>query len=336
MKNPTKQSNTMKKFRYPLLFAVSVLALLLYSCSAENPGATSAFKGLQQDALNSITQNFHFNANVGEIVLTSAKGVTIFFDSNSFTLNGNPVTGQIDLKFIEIFDDATMLTTGMHTMGLMPDGKHAVMSSAGEFYINATKNGHQLELTNEIQLVFSSSLTDNVGGNPDMTLWNFTEEDTVWAPEQDIAIGTGGVILGNEEFPNGTNNHHYHAYVDHFGWTNVDCFYNDPRPKTTILASVPEGYNNENSAIYLHYDGQGNALALLDTYDSETALFSEHYGQIPIGLVCHVIFVTEDNGQWRYAIKPATITAGAVHSFTLGETTTGTEAQLTAAITALP
>jgi hypothetical protein len=64
---------------------------------------------------------------------------------------------------------------------------------------------------------------------------------------------------------------------------------------------APEGYDNTNSAIYLSYDGEGtNALAKLDTFTA--GLFSEHYGQ-PLGLACHIIFVTEENGQWKYAIR---------------------------------
>ena len=86
----------------------------------------------------------------------------------------------------------------------------------------------------------------------------------------------------------------------------------------------------------MSYDGEGqNALAKLDTYDSVTGLFSEHYGQIPIGLECHVIFATEDNGQWRYAIKGVTVAANDSYTFTLAETMLGTEAQLIAAINAI-
>ena len=128
----------------------------------------------------------------------------------------------------------------------------------------------------------------------------------------------------------------YYPLLNNFGWTNVDRFYSDPNPKTTILVSAPTGYGNQNSAVYLHYDGLGNGLAQLDTYDDDTDLFSEHYGQVPIGLACHIIFITEDNGQWRYAIKSVTITANAIYSFTLSETVVGSETQLIAAINTLP
>ena len=160
-----------------------------------------------------------------------------------------------------------------------------------------------------------------------MTLWNLVENDSVWAVAETEQLGQNGVFIEGPA---------YYAFVGNFGWTNVDCFYNDLRPKTTILVSVPEGYDNLNSAVYLHYDGNGNALAKLDTYDNVTELFSEHYGQIPIGLNCHIIFATEENGKPRYAIKQVTISEGAVYNFTLSETTVVTQAQLTAAINALP
>ena len=94
----------------------------------------------------------------------------------------------------------------------------------------------------------------------------------------------------------------YYGLLQGFGWSNVDRFYSDPRPKTLIQVQAPIGYNFTNSAVYLSYNGEDSGLAALDTYDGTLNLFSEHYGQIPIGLECHVIFVTEDNGIWRYAI----------------------------------
>ena len=329
MKNKTNPF-IVKKILLPV-FAIFTLVLLFSRCANDSNGTSTEtnFSKLKGKALSSITQNFHFNAGSGYVSFTTIKGVNISFNSDDLTLNGNPVSGQIVLKVIEIFDGATMLTTGMHTMGLMSDGNHAVMTSGGEFYINATKNDHQLAIDSSISLQIPTALTEgDNGGNPDMTLWNFAEEDTVWVQQVTEIVNGNGVFMDGQET--------YVAYFNHFGWTNVDCFYDDPRPKTTILASVPAGYNAQNSSIYLHYDGKGNVLALLDSYDSTTGLFSEHYGQIPIGLVCHVIFTTEDNGKWRYAIKATTIAAGDIYNFTTAETTVGTQAQMIAAIDALP
>jgi hypothetical protein len=177
----------------------------------------------------------------------------------------------------------------------------------------------------------TATLTDGIDNA--MTLWTGIidpADELAWREAKGDAAGTNGGKGGVQ----GEGNNYYVTFGN-FGWTNVDRFYSDPRPKTTILADAPEGYDNTNSAIYLSYDGEGqNALAKLDTYTA-AGLFSEHYGQIPIGLACHVIFVTEDNGQWRYAIKAVTVAANDVYTFTLAETTVGSEAQLVAAINAI-
>jgi len=309
-----------------------LLGILVASCSKNDDGdspdyvpSASAFAALREEALD--TQTFTFNAEDGATTFTTANGVQFTINGNCLTQNGNPITGQVVVEYPELFNPGTMLVTNKPTMGRMPNGDMSLLISGGEFYINATKNGQQLAISCPMQVIIPANLTG--GADTGMSLWDGTidEDGNLEWDEQDRANGENGVFV---EGPN------YYAYFSSFGWTNVDRFYSDPRPKTTILAEAPTGYNFENSAIYLHYDGEGSSLAKLDTFNPTTNQFSEHYGQIPVGLECHVIFVTEDNSQWRYAIKSVTIAANDVYVFTLAETTVGTEAQLIAAINALP
>jgi hypothetical protein len=312
-----------------LLFLATIS---LMSCDNEDSATiqipTAAnFIAIKEQGIKKNTQNFTATAGAGLITLTSAKGVTIKINGDCLTKNGNPATGAIAIEFVELFDKGNMLITDKPTMGIMPNGDHSLLISGGEFFIKATQGGIALATTCNISLVVPASLTDPI--DPAMTLWNGiidTKGDLAWQDARDANGGKGGV------FAEGNN---YYVTFGNFGWTNVDKFYSDPRPRTTILADAPDGYDNTNSAIYLSYDGEGqNALAKLDTYTA-AGLFSEHYGQIPIGLACHVIFATEDNGQWRYAIKAVTVAANDVYTFTIGETTLGTEAQLVAAINAI-
>lgn len=325
----------MKNLR--ILF-LATAAILFANCSNDDNGnfpqdnvpSTQEFNAIRQVALDNITQNFQIETSDGITTLTSDNGVEIDIDANCLTLNGNAAVGTIDIEYVEVFDGGQMLVTDKTTMGKMPNGDMAMLISGGEFFINATQNGQQLELTCGMNLRIPADLTapDN-----DMTLWNgVIDEDGNLDWEEEDPTGNGGVFLEAGTAGGGT----YYAYFDSFGWTNVDKFYNYTGLKTQILASVPAGYNFGNCAIYLHYDGEGNALAKLDTYDTATGLFSEHYGQIPVGLNCHIIFATEDNGQWRYAIKAVTIAENAVYNFTLAETTLASEAQVIAAINALP
>lgn len=294
------------------------------------PPSATEFATIRDNALAGKTQHFTATAGTGAITLTSAKGVKININGNCLTKAGNAVTGAIDIEYVELFDKGDMLVTNKPTMGLMPDGKKNLLISGGEFFIKATQGGQELATTCTINLVVPTNLTG--GLDNEMTLWigNIDEDDNlVWREAKGDGDGAGGKGGVQGEANN------YYVTFGNFGWANVDKFYNDPRPKTTILVDAPEGYDNDNCSIYLSYDGEGqNALAKLDTYTA-AGLFSEHYGQIPVGLACHIIFATEDNGQWRYAIKGVTTTADTVYTFTLAETTVGSEAQLVAAINAI-
>lgn len=316
------------------IFGILFLSILFTSCQTSDDSDTITsnpvpsaqdFSNIRQQALENQTQNFQFDGSDGNITLTSTKGVQININTNCLTLNGNPVTGTIDLEYVELFKKGNMLSTNKPTMGTLPNGDKAMLLSGGEFFLEATQNGAAIDINCNMQLVVPSSLTG--GADPAMTLWNGTidsEDNLTWNEVEDVT-GQGGVFVEGGE---------YYAFLETFGWTNIDRFYNDPRPKTLIQAQAPDGYNYTNSAIYLSYDGEDSGLASLDTY--EAGLFSEHYGQIPIGLECHVIFATEDNGTWRYAIKAVTIEANDIITFTLGETTLATEAEFIDIINALP
>ncbi|MEL0643785.1 hypothetical protein V6251_05285 [Olleya sp. Ti.3.14] len=321
------------------IFGTVLMTLtLLTSCETKDDGdndfdnaidiaTAQEFKNIKDTALANLTQNFTFNADDGNITLTSANGVQININGNCLTLSGNPVTGQVQLEYVELFEKGNMLTTNKPTMGTLPNGDKTLLISGGEFFIEATQNGSALDTTCGLQLIIPASLTG--GADPLMSLWEgeIDAEDNLTWDEVDNATGQGGVFVEGSE---------YYGLLQGFGWSNVDRFYSDPRPKTLIQVQAPIGYNFTNSAVYLSYDGEDSGLAALDTYDGTLNLFSEHYGQIPIGLECHVIFVTEDNGVWRYAIKPVTIVANDIITFTMDDTTTGTEATLTALINGLP
>ncbi|MFL9831128.1 hypothetical protein ABS764_09735 [Flavobacterium sp. ST-87] len=311
------------------LAAISFISCDDSDDNQQMPATAAEFANVRQAALDKMVQEFTINAEDGATTLTSENGVKITLNGNCLTKDGNPVTGAVKIEYVEIFNKGNMLVTNKPTMGIMPDGKRNLLISGGEFFIKASQNGKELATTCNISLQVPTDLTGGVDNT--MTLWNGIIDDEgnlAWedARKADGNGGKGGVEAGQNT---------YYVSFGNFGWTNVDRFYSDPRPKTTILADAPEGYDNINSSIYLSYDGEGNnALAKLDTHTAE-GLFSEHYGQIPVGLECHVIFVTEDNGMWRYAIKGVTVQANDVYTFTMGETTVGTEAQLIAAINAI-
>lgn len=293
----------------------------------EGPTAQE-FKDIRDEALQDLVQTAQFNAEDG-IAFTSSNGAVLNISAGCLQLNGNPATGAAELTFVEAYDKADMLTANKATMGVMPNNDMGILVSGGEFYINVKQNGAQLDPGCGLSLVIPAGLTGGV--DPDMKLWdgNMAADGTiVWEEDEGGANGQDNGVFGD--------GNEYYSYFDQFGWTNVDRFYNDPRPKTTLQVKIPNGYDDANSAVYLSYDGEPNALAQLDTFDHATSIFSEHYGQIPVGLEMHVIFVTEENGQWKWGIKGVTVAANDIYVFTAADLVTGTKAQLVAAIQALP
>lgn len=252
-------------------------------------------------------QHFSITASTGGTV-TGAQGTRIEFGANSFlTESGAAVSGTVDIQLIEIYDRASMLLTKRGTNGKTDDGKISTLISGGEFYVNATQNNDTLKLKSGFTII---APTDNTGGiQEQMKLFDGVLEcegdncNLVWE-ELDR-----GVQVGEIEGTPGTGNWKtaYYAFQSKFGWTNIDKWYNDPRPKTTIFVDVPEGFDNTNCTVFLAYEGETTALASFDKYDQDKKMFTEHYGLIPVGLNVHFIFVSIIEDEVHYAIQSAKI-----------------------------
>ncbi|CAM1340115.1 hypothetical protein [Tenacibaculum aestuarii] len=325
-----------------LTMSLLVIAILfLVSCSKDENNPTKVrttsteFKALKTASIESKMQDFQLDANQTQ-VLTTERGVQFVINGNCLSNNGNPITGTIDIKVIELFKSGGMVITNKPTMGRMENGDKALLISGGEFFINATQGGVQLQLDCPIQVLVPTSLTGQVDN--EMILWKGIGIDE----DCDLPIICDNIVweeIENEEveIANGDNGETFYvADFGEFGWTNVDRFFQDSRPKTTLLVDVPNGFNNTNSSVYIYYNGEPNALGELDTYIEEQGLFSEHYGQIPIGLECHIVFVSEDKGNWLFAIKPVTIASGDIITISDVDLNTATANELEALINDLP
>jgi hypothetical protein len=267
-----------------------------------------------------------------------------FYYGNISDLDGNLVGGVIQVELIEIYEKSDMVLLNRSTMGLLPDGNHAALKTGGQFHLSASKDGEPLVISGVVKMMLPVS---NTGGEDlDMTLFldplEPIDEDCdgesivcpgdVWEEvEIDSLTGEQGGIL-NLEGAGGVI--YYSAFITNFGWTNVDRFMSNPAPKTTLKAKAPAGYDQTNCAVYLSFDGEENSLATLDVFLSGEDVFTEHYGQIPIGINVHLICVSIVEGDYNYSITPATINAGS--TIVLNALMPTTEASLVAAINSLP
>jgi hypothetical protein len=283
----------------------------------ENTPPTAAeFSVLEDAVLENLSQSFTLNVSDGYTTFTTTNGVIVSIDPACLTKNGNPVTGSVDFEIVEIFNRGNMLVANKPTTATTLTGEKKLLISGGEFYVNATQNGVQLATNCGFQINIPTSLT----GGTDNDMGSFTgsinsEGELIWAAaQQEFWIGQG---------ENGQSTT-YNAFVQSFGWFNCDKFYAYSGPTTQISVLLPSGYNNENSNVFIAISGEPNTLGYL-------------YGNFPVGLNCHIIFVTEEDGMFSYAIKSiSSLPDGASYTFNTSELQTGTQAQVVAAINALP
>jgi hypothetical protein len=306
------------------------LVLTLVACKKDNDqsivGNGTQLTNFFSSNIETGKQLFTINVGTGGTIIGS-KGTKVYIAPNSiFSLEGNPITGNVQLELVEIYDRATMVMMNKPTMGELPNGNRSTLISGGEYYLKITQNGQEVLAPTG---VYVSIPTDNTGGlDLEMSLFDLAIEanDQWWNLVADtVAVG--------DDSTQGTWTTTYEILDGNWGWTNVDRFYDDPRPKTVLKAQLPDGYNNTNCEVYLTYDGEQTALASLDTYTSD-GYFSEHYGLIPIGLEVHFIAVTMIDNQLHYAVQGATITNGHIEQITAFAPIT--QVELAVLINALP
>lgn len=294
----------------------ALLCLSIAGCDDESTDSlgpqpdAAALTNLFHEGVNERTQDFTINAATGGNI-TGAMGTVVKFPSNAFQkLNGEAVSGSVDIKLIEIYDRSTMLFTKRHTNGKNADSKIETLVSGGEFYVNATQDGAQLKLVSGYNIIAPTANTGEI--DQAMGLFDGVETcvgddcDVVWQKNNDR-----GIEVGEFQTTGGVHTA-YFCFQSHFGWTNIDRWFNDPRPKTTIFVDVPEGYDNSNCAVFIAYEGEPTALGRFDRYDADKKMFTEHYGLIPIGTKIHVILISVIEGSVHFAIKSATVTENQV------------------------
>lgn len=275
-----------------------------------------AFLTNREEAVQTTT----INADTGGSMY-GEQGTELIFNPNAFLdSNGDPVTGAVTVELIESYSRVDMLLMDMPTNGKRPNGDIETLISGGEFFINATQDGEKLQPNGAFMLVapaannqFDEDMKVFDGKNVDCdgdANCNDQDGDIVWEENEQ-----NGVEPRDVEGPNGEYSIGYSTFIGQFGWTNIDKWYNDPRPKTTIYVDVPDGYDNTNSAVYISYDGEPTALGNMDVWDPELEMFSEHYGLIPIGLEVHFIFLSQIDGEWNYAVHSATIEENHIECF---------------------
>ena len=294
------------------------LALMTVNCSKDDKDSDSnsnyvptvvALNSLFNSNLDDIKQTATFDAGT-TFTFTSTAGTTVVIDGTCLRKNGNPVTGNVDLEFIELYDRGTMAITNKPTLGVDTNGDLVPMDSGGEFKVAVKQNGIALTSTCYYQINTPTSLTG--GTQTGMQPFSGTIDaagNLTWAVAQGV------------DFYLTTTPDKYNTLLSNFDWFNYDKLPNIG-PRTEITVNIPTEYVNA-STLFLSTNARPNSLGGLG-------------GKYSIGLQCNIIFLAEENGSFRYAIKPITIVNNQQVTFSKSETTVVSAAQMKTILNNLP
>lgn len=315
----------MKKLNY--LSAMLFIIVAFTYCNNNNDetefnAPTAAeFAEIRQNFLDGITKSQTFDGAAG-LNYTSPKGVVVSIQN--LTLNSQLVTGNVQLRYIELLDIGSIALANKPLLGSNSSGTVSPLVTGGEFFIDVTQNGTRLDGYAELQVPVEYTK----GADPDdMRLWTMDDGDE-WGIWEE---GQGEIWRDGKGATD-----HYNCYFP-FQWTNIDWLYSLPGVKTQIRVRVPEGYDNHNASVYAAYFSMPGTLASFDAYDAEGKYFTEHYGLAPVGFKMFVIFVSGDaqTKQFVYATKPVTIEANQYVTFTAADLHSATIQQVIDAINGL-
>ncbi|MDR2564336.1 MAG: hypothetical protein LBC98_10425 [Prevotellaceae bacterium] len=313
------------------LFGVLFLALALTACSRKNeekspafpPPSAEEFAGVRQSFFENLVQEKSFDASTG-LTFTSDKGVEV--NISYLTNNGALVTGDVQLKYVELFDIGTIALANKPLLGKGTDGKVAPLVTGGEFFIKATQNGTELDGIVDMKVPVALTQADNP---EQMTGWSMDDDSTIWEQGKRTQMDFVGGATG-------TQADSYYCWFP-FGWTNIDWLISLPGEKTELRVKVPPGYNGSNCAVYAAYLSIPSTLAAFDIYVKDGEYFTEHTGIAPIGFQMFIIFVSADEKgeKFVYATKLVTVAANQYITFTDDDLHSATAQQVIAAINGL-
>lgn len=254
---------------------------------------------------NQVVQEYSMLAEEGGQI-TCINGSQFNFYSNTFaTLDGTPVTGQIEIEIIEVLTKGDILLIGRPTIS---DGQ--ILRSAGEFYVSANQDGQELQMTGSYNISWPYANAFEDQGEMLFFEGEGQGEEFNWVLLQNTELWAGTGIIDSLEEEGGPV---FNVFSDRFGWLNCDAFMSYlPEELTTISVTLPAEYTNVNTAVFIVFNDDNAVLPMYG--DPTTEAFVS--GQIPIGVDVTIVVVSSigdpNDPQYQYDLIPITIEADQV------------------------
>lgn len=274
-------------------------------------------------------ESFTMDASSGGVI-TLASGTKITFPPNSFTKDGNPVSGNVNVSALDILKPSSMILGDRPT--ITNDGK--MLESFGEIIVRADQNGKEVQLNNNgaakpVNVALAVGV-GREGQREDLPIWdgdttiNITSsghnhENQLISLTTQVPAKKGmdwTQIPGQFGYANSSTSY---FNLDSLGqWRNVDVLYNDPRPKTTVLGYFGSHFN----ATATSYMGQEPSMLFFKTKNTNTLVklynlifnpiagkegLLSYQNMMPIGQEGTFLAITTKNGKFYAEMRDVTI-----------------------------
>ncbi len=237
-----------KKVWLPALFSI-----LIFSCKKnkeEEPTSTPGNEINEVFAQNGAPVQTFTIANSSNVTKYTTDGNYFVLSANSFVdTNGNQVTGNIDVEVKETMSKKEIILSALTTQAA-----DNFLISGGMMYFGATQNGSTLKLASGKSI--NTFIKTTFGKLEPMKKY----EDALLPknPFEGTANWTASVdssALPMVQDTTGTNSFYFWS-VGTLGWINCDYFYSNPNPKTSVIITLDQAYNNSNASVFFSVNGK--------------------------------------------------------------------------------
>ena len=299
-----------------LLFGtVLIISVVIVACKKEDPEVivlppidnttlTSSISAFFDNNLESEIQTFTIYPSADNMV-TGINGTTLFFNANTFEdMNGNTVSGPIEIDMIETQSNKDMLLWNRPTT--TTDGQ--LLISGGIVYVNVSQGGNPLSI-NDNAPIQASVPSDNFIAMDFFTGSEDNDGRFRWELDDTNTVTTNTADTTNWN-PNGGGLFTFDFTIDSIGWINCDIFYGTGDPLTGVQVELPDSFNGSNSAVFIYYSNLNSVASLYDSDEDGVFDLGGWSYTTPIGQNISFVVISEINGSFYYAIVNAAIVDG--------------------------
>lgn len=231
------------------------------------------------------------NVSIGGICIGG--NCTALIPNNAFVkLDGTPVTGNVTITLTPASKYADMLYNGLGTLTA-----NELLITGGMVRIRATQGSDVLKLKpgKEITTVFQTL------SNPDYDAFAGKETGNAANPVQ-WELNNNWTVLPDSGFTNQV----VRINIDSLGWVNCDRVMNLPGAPTNIYVTLPTGFGNANSNVYMVFNSVKSIIGLFGDAANQRFWQGTNY-RVPTGENIKLVAVAKKDNKVYYGFSQVTI-----------------------------